>query len=340
MPVFGKVIDKMKEIQIGIDIGSYSVKAAAILHSKKGPNLVQFSIKNVNNDIVSAITAAHSELGIAKSKVVSSVSGPSAMVRYIDMPCMTDDELQSALKFEAEKIIPYNIDEIELDAQIIEPLDGNRMRVMIAACKKDLLKKRIDMLSSAGLKPIIMDIDNFALANSFMSSDIDTESACGLINIGYSKTDVHIVKACKSYFSREIDIGLNQALKLVSDNMSISNEEALKALEDRLGGLQDGNDAVSEILLDVFSRLYDEIRLSFDFYENRYANSVFKVYISGGIAVYEPAIAMLKQISGRDVEKWSPFNKIYLPDELLSKDIHKLAPQLAISVGLALRRVE
>jgi type IV pilus assembly protein PilM len=336
--------ESSKDIQIGIDIGGHSVKAAAISHGKSGPRLVQFSIKPIGDNIIRAISEAHSELGLTKTRVVTSVSGPTVIMRYVDMPAMTEEELEGAIRFEAEKVIPYNINEVELDARKIETLDDNHMRVMIVAVKKDLIDSQIKILSEAGLEPVIIDIDSFALANAFMHTAIDPDNICGLINIGFNKANINIVKTDKSYLSRDIDIGGSQAVKTISDSMSLPQREALRIMEERLANFQSISEDEKKVILtplsDMLSRLSDEMRLSFDFYENRYAHNVAKIFISGGMAVNEVLMDILRQFTGRDIKRWNPLSNIEVSNDLISRGIEAFSPQLAVAIGLGLRRPE
>jgi type IV pilus assembly protein PilM len=333
-----------KDIQIGLDIGSHSIKAVSVSHAKGQPRITAFSIKPVGDNIIRAINDAYSELGLTKARVATSVSGPTVIVRYIDMPSMTDDELEGAIRFEAEKVIPYNINEVELDAQKIEPLDGNRMRVLMVAVKKDLIDSQIKILSEAGLEPAIIDLDSFALANAFVNAGIDKESVCGLINIGFVKTNINVIKGDKSYFSRDIDIGGSHVVKLLSDSLSVPQKEAAKIIDEKFSNFDSLSDdekkLISTPLSDVLSRLIDEIRLSFDFYENRYANNVAKIFVSGGMSVYEVVINFLKQAMGRDIERWNALSNIAVSNDLVSKGIEAFSPQLVVAIGLGLRRPE
>ncbi|TRZ50518.1 MAG: hypothetical protein D4S01_06530 [Dehalococcoidia bacterium] len=155
---------------------------------------------------------------------------------------------------------------------------------------------------------------------------------------------MNIVKGNKSYLSRDIDIGGSQVVKLISDNLSLPQKEALKIMEEKLSGFSNIPEDEKKIILtplsDILSRLIDEIRLSFDFYENRYANSVAKIYISGGMAVHEAVIDFLRQAMGRDIEKWNPLAKVQVSNDLVSRGIEVYSPQLAVAIGLGLRRTE
>jgi type IV pilus assembly protein PilM len=333
-----------KNIQIGMDIGSHSIKAVAILHTKQRPRLVNFAIKPVENNIIRAITEAHAELGIPKVRVVASVSGPTVIVRYVEIPSMTEDELQGATRFEAEKVIPYNINEVELDSAKIEDLDGKRMRVVMVAVKKDLIDSQIKILQEAGLEPAVIDIDSFAIANAFLNTGIGNSSVCGLINIGFNKTNLHIVKSGKSYFSRDIDIGGYQIVQLIADSMSLPEKQAIKIMQNCLSGADDTSadekKIVAGFLHDTLLRLVDEVRLSFDFYENSYTHSVDNIYISGGITIYDIVTNFLKEHLGKETLVWSPFENIDTPEGFLSEESKGLVSQFAVAVGLGLRRVD
>lgn len=335
----------LKNIQIGIDIGTYSVKSVAISHESQVPRLENFSIKPVDGNPVKAITEAHAELGIPKKKAVFSVSGQGVIVRYIELPAMTDDELKGAARFEAEKVMPYNINEVELDALKIENLEGNRIRVVIVAVKKELIDSQIKILSEAGLEPVIIDVDSFAIANAFINTGIGNSDVCGLINIGFSKSSLHIVRGGKSYFSRDINIGGRQIISLIADDMSLSEKEAAQVMQDRLLQLNDISEDEKKPIIgplsDILLNLIDEIRLSFDFYENCcYAGSVNKIYTSGGMATAEIVMDFLKEYMGKDVGRWDPLINLEVPEGIMSKGLKTLTPQLVTAIGLGLRRTD
>jgi type IV pilus assembly protein PilM len=336
-------IDKknLKNIQIGLDIGTYSVKSVAISHERQMPRLENFSIKPIDGNTIKAITEAHAELGIPKTKVVFSVSGPAVIVRYIELPGMTDDELKGAARFEAEKVMPYNINEVELDALKIENLEGDRIRVVIVAVKKELIASRIKILSEAGLEPAIIDVDSFAIANAFVNTGIGSSDVCGLINIGFSKSNLHIVRDGKSYFSRDINIGSGQIISLIAGDMSLPEKEAAEIIQDRLLRFNDISDdekkPITGPLSDILIKLVDEIRLSFDFYENCYASSVDKIYISGGMATTEIVMDFLKEHIGKDATRWDPLINLEVPEGIISKGLKPFTPQLVTAIGLGLR---
>ena len=166
MPLF----KKEESVQVAIDVGSHCVKALAVSHGKAAPLLLNFSIKPIGDNVIESIKQAHAELRCAKTKVVVSVSGPTVIARYIDIPSMNDEELAGAIRFEAEKVIPYNINDVQLDFTKIEDLEGNKMRIVMVAAKKDLIDSQINMLREAGLEPVIFDVDSFAITNAFISS--------------------------------------------------------------------------------------------------------------------------------------------------------------------------
>jgi len=332
-----------KTTQIGLDIGDYSIKAVAIAHGSARPVLTGFAVKSVGNNIVNAIKDAHAELGLTKTSVNVSISGPAVVVRYVEMPVMTEEELKSAIRFEAEKVIPYNIDEVELDAAKLEDINPTRMRVVIVAAKKDLIQSQLKILSEAGLTPIIFDIDSFALMNAFTNAVNDPGAVCALINIGSKRSNLNIVKGNASYLSRDIDIAGYEITKILSERLAISLQDAEKIKDDKMSKFSELSDEdkkqIEGPLTDALMLLADELRFSFDFYENHYSGSVNKVYISGGVTTHDIVTSSLKEIVGRETQRWDPFANIDIADNLDKKILEKIKYQLAVATGLALRRV-
>ena len=331
-----------KDIEIGIDIGSHSIKAVAISSAGAKLKLLSFSIRPAGENIVKAIKDAHAELGLTKNKIITSISGPAVIVRYVEMPSMTDEELASATKFEAEKIIPYNISEVELDSSKVEDLSGNKMRVVIVAAKKDLIDSQLKMIHEAGLEPLLVDVDSFAVMKAFMNAGINNDAVCGLLNIGAKRTNLNIIKGEISYLSRDISIGGDDITRAISDNLSISVGESDKIKEEKLSKFlqltAEEKKGIEAPLEEVLSRLTDEVRLSFDFYENHYASNVDKVYISGGTSKPKVVEVFLKESLGREALRWDPLANIEIAEKLDSLMLDESRPQLAIAVGLALRR--
>lgn len=333
-----------KDIQIGLDIGSHSVKAVAISHSGPKPKLLNFSVKPVGGNIVKAIKDAHAELGFVRNKIVTSISGPTVIVRYVEMPSMTEEELRSATQFEAEKVIPYKIDEVELDSAKIEDLKGNRMRVVIVAAKKDLIDSQLKMVYETGLEPVALDVDSFAMMSAFTNAGIDSGSVCGLLNIGAKRSNLNIIKGRISYLSRDINIGGSEITGIIAENLSLTEVESERIKKERLSRfLQlsgEEKKGVEAPLEEVLSRLADEVRLSFDFYENHYASSVDKVYISGGTSKPKVVESLLKESLGRETLKWNPLVNIDVSERLDRLMLNESQPQLVVAVGLGLRRIE
>lgn len=337
---FGKKEDNA--IQIGLDIGTRSVKAVAISHEIPKKKLIGFCLKPIGEDIIKAVKDAHAELKLTQTKVVTSVSGSGVIARYVEMPSMNDDELKSAVKFEAEKVIPYKLDDVILDFARIQGASKNRMRVVIVAVKKDVVETHLKILEQAGLEPLLLDIDSFAVMNAFTSADIDKENVCGLINIGAKRTNLNIAKGGVSYLFRDIDIGGNEITKRIAAN-HIKEVKDPKSIEEKLSILAqlppEEKDLMNRYLEEVLSRLTDELRLSFDFYENQHAGGISKVYISGGMVNSEIVESFLREGLGRDTFRWDPLAGMEIDPGLDTQALDGVRYQLAVSIGLGLRSI-
>src|SRR5204862_6695638 len=156
--------------------------------------------------------------------VVTSVAGQSVVVRYVPMLKMSDPELKQAIRFETDKYLPFELDEVVLDCQPLKrpPAGagadnegkGGQMNVLLAACKTNAIQEKIDLLLGQGLTPIAIDIDLFALANAWELCGLPAEElgegeerAIALVDIGAVRTSINVLCGGESCFSREINIG-------------------------------------------------------------------------------------------------------------------------------------
>ncbi len=299
-----KGLDKTKH-KVGLDIGTSSVKAAALAHQRQGFELAAFAVEPFEGErskekVGGALRRAFERLNIKEKKVVISVAGHSVVVRQVLFPKMSEGELKSAIRYEAEKHIPFNISEVYLDVQVVDKkAEDNKMKVLIVAAKKELIGERLNYLKEAGLEAEAIDCDSIALTNAFIFNNpkLGKDKTVALINIGASMTNVCILKDEVLNFVRDIDIG----------------SEGLENLE-------------------------AQIRSSFDYYENQFGKGIDGIYLSGGGSKKEGLSSCLSQAFGIEASAWDPTKNLTISQKVLMQQLKDVSSQLAVCIGLAMRR--
>lgn len=334
---------RKKEIHVGIDIGTRLIKTLEVSQEATINRLTKFQLTEISSpyseeSIASALKTAFEKLGTSTKEVNISLSAPSAIVRFVDMPKMKPDDLKTSLKFEAEKYIPFNINEVIIDASILENASDEKtqMRVLLAAAKKDYVDSRLAMLKGLGLTVSLIDIDSFACYNAFCNSSQspDGSKSTALLNIGYAQTNVIIARGSNPFFTRDIQIGGRDMAKAIAQNLEIAEEKADKLIYDP----KDQILRVEEAVKPVLGSLADELRLSFGYYENQNGKSVDEIFISGGIARMPGILNLLEGDLGAKPALWDPFAKFEINQELDMKRLESVRSQFAVCAGLAIRR--
>jgi len=292
--------------KVGLDIGTSSVKVAMLAHQKQGNfELSAFAVESFEGEpskenIVQAIRRAFEGSNVKEKKVIISVSGQSIVVRQVLFPKMNDEELKSSIRFEAEKYIPFNINEVYLDAQVIdEKAKDNKIKVLIVASKKELIDERLAYLGEAGLEAEAIDCDSIAVTNAFILNNpgLGRERTFALINIGASMTNVCILKDEILNFVRDIPIGAQN-----------------------------------------LENLETQVRLSFDYYENQFGKGIDGVYLSGGGSKHTGLVEHLFHAFGIEASVWDPTKNLAISPTVDKQLLRDVSSQLAVCVGLAMRR--
>jgi type IV pilus assembly protein PilM len=303
-----------KKSLLGLDIGSSSVKAVEL--TKVGQGLVITGLGKAEIEgpegIGDAINKAIKEGGIKTKRVCSSVSGRSVIHRQVPMMAIPDAELKQAMEYEADKYIPFDVSEVQLDAQRLRESEGDQgapagqMKVLLVAAKKSLIEEHINLLQSVGLAPSIVDVDFLSLGNAFELRNsmlgINDNEVRALVDIGASKTDINIMRGNASFFQREIFMAGNDLTEAVAKRFGEDPKDVEKMKKDPGGALESMQDAMLPVLEDIGS----EIRLSFDYHENQYDQEVKEVYISGGSVLFPGIDTMLTQIFNLPIKVWDP----------------------------------
>lgn len=296
-----------EQFSVGLDIGAAAIKLVKLKSSKGRVQLCDFAVQAAVPDLTAGLKKLIQSQGI--QRVNLSVSGPATLTRYVLFPKMNDDELKQALKFEAQKYIPFPIDEVNLDACILKTgLPDNKILVLLAAVKKEFLEQRLKLVADAGLETNTVDIDSLALIKAFNFNypQDSGAKAVALLNIGAATTNLNILEDGISCLSRDILIAGNQLSRQLNEAM--------------------------------VANLANEARASFDYYESQGAFSVGKIFLSGGGSLCPGLKDMLVNLLGVEAEYWDPLRKISISEALDALKVKTLSAQLAVAVGLSLRK--
>ncbi len=340
---------------IGLDIGSKYIKAIQLKDLKGGYQLERFGMVSLLPElivdgsildaprVIEALKGLISEANIKAKNAVISVSGHSSVIiKRISLPQMAEEELEESIKFEAEQYIPFAIEDVNLDFQILEQRqEENQMEVLIAAVKKDKTNEYVSVVSGAGLNPVIVDVDAFALENVYeINYEINPNENIALINIGASTINMNILKGGISVFTRDSSLGGNLLTEALQKEFTISydNAERLKYGEAVEGVSQED---VASVLVSASEDIIGEISRSFDFFRStsKQGDEIHEIILSGGCALVKDFVPLLSERVGIGVKIIDPFKNIRIPDSFDKGYLKKVEPIVAIATGLALRRI-
>lgn len=343
---------------IGLDIGSSSVKLMELDQDRRSGayRLVSFGTAPLppeaivdgavmnTNVIVDAVRGLVQRHRVKTKNVVASVSGNAVIIKRINLPRMTIDELEESIQWEAEQYIPFDINDVNIDVQVLEGAseDPSQMEVLLVAARKELVNEYQSLIQQAGLKPVIVDVDAFAVANCFELNYDPDPGTVALINIGASNVNIHVLRGGVSAFTRDIGMGGRQFTEEIQRTLNISYEEA-EAM--KVGG--DDRDAdsvvpeqVEQVLANQSEVLATEIQRSLDFYlSTAPEGAISRVFLSGGAARTPGLARAITAKTGLSTEIADPFRRIQIDERAFHPSfLSDVASQAAVVVGLALRR--
>lgn len=348
-----------KKPLIGLDIGTNGIKFCQLKQGKRNYQLVNFGLALLppetivdgaliaSDTIVDTLRELFEAHRVRGKEVAISVSGHSVIIRKIALPQMTQEELQESIQWEAEQYIPFDMNDVYLDVEILNPQssENNTMEVLLVAAKKDMVNDYLEVVQEAGLTPRVVDVDCFAVQNQFeMNYELPLTETIVLINIGSSVSNINVISRGVTTFTRDISpLGGNIYTEEIQKQLDVSYEEAeiLKA------GGELGADAdavvpqeVERVIHMVSEGVASEIQRSLDFYMATSAdNNLARIYLSGGTAKIPSLYRTIEQKLGVPVEIINPFKNIEVDSNRFDLEyLRDVAPIAAVATGLAFRR--
>ncbi len=357
---------------VGLDIGSHSIKLAEIDDTKKGLVLKNFGVIGLPKDAIvegsikdvgvaaSAIKTLFKNLNVKNKNVAISISGFSVIVKKISVARREESELETSIHEEAEQYIPFDISDVNLDYEVLtspgEEVTGEKaegeegeaakkesdiMDVMLVAAKKDIIEDYESLIQLAGLNPMIMDVDAFAIQNAYETSSGAQSGCYAIINVGAEELGINAIKNGVSIFTRDSSYGGSQITDAIMTKFNISYEDAENV---KLGGTKIDDKqkaALEEIFTTMISGWVQEIKRALDFLSTTYPDeSIEKILVGGGAYRIPGFLKYLETETEIPVEELNPFASLQINEKTFDPEyLSYIAPQAAVAVGLALRSI-
>lgn len=342
---------------LALDIGASKLVIAEFKAVKpSGLELVDYAVAPLGVDpdstadpsayIVSAIRDILKSSGIRPGPVAISISGQMVFPRYVKLPPVAPDKISQIVRYEAQQNVPFPIDEVVWDYQLVGQETGD-LSVMLVAVKGDVVKNLTDCVEAAGLEPVLVDVSPLALYNAVRYNYADLPGCTMILDMGARSTNVVFVEGTR-IFSRSIPVAGIAVTKDVMKEFELSFEEAeqLKVAHAFVGfgGAYEGHevgvaDRTSKIVRNVMTRLHAEVTRTINFYRSQQGGSQpSMVLLAGGCSIIPHANTFLREKLKVDVDFLNPFRNVAVSPHVSSEKIGAELHLLGEVVGLALRR--
>ncbi len=338
---------RSKASSVGMDIGNDSVKLIELIRSADSYQLVHWGIEPIEgNSAAAAVKKILEKFEIQTKSPATAVFGKGTLIRYIDLPRMSLEELKKSFAFESDKHLPFPQNQIFTDCFILDPHGKDKtMSVLVAASKKEIVNERIQLLSQLGLRPNTISINAIAIANVFHTLGLNGEdaslasaspeaksSAAAVLDMGENVSNLMVLKGHLPCFNRDIFIGGQELDKRIANVLGVNVADAKKIKLDP----KDKQETVLGACESILSGLISEIRLSFDYFITEKNSPIAKLYLAGGNANVNGIVNLFAKSLDLPVELWNPILSLKVSPGLSMEELNKNASRLGVALGLAL----
>jgi len=381
--MFGFLKRKQKSL-IGMDIGSNVVKCLRLDLAGERPLVTHFAMKTLPPEaivdgeimdrelVIECIQEVAATAGIPDEPVASAVAGRAVIVKKIVMDKMSAADAREAIYWEAEQHVPFDIDDITLDFQILqEDIGADQMELLLVAAKKDMVLGHAELIRDAGFQPFVIDVASFANQNTWeygsshspveetlpegdgsvdeLSAFAGEEAAApsadhyrasefvALLDVGGGVTNVHIVRDGVPFFTRDLPVGVAQFVEEFQKQLGLTYDIAQRVARGHFADVD--QQMVTDIVRSVGNEIYQGLEPSLSYLKTTgEADGIDRIVLCGGGAHLPGLLEYLAESYNVPSEKSDPLAGLdYDPEIFAGNDIDELSPLLSVSVGLALR---
>ncbi len=343
------------KVTTGLDIGSSSVKLVRM--ENKGGNyairsmgirelpaeaIVAEEIKD-RDTIIFAIQNLIEQTDPSIREVAISVSGHGVLTDKFTIDRKTGTEAEQAILFEAEQRAPFDVEDVTMDFHIIDSdEETNKMDVLLVAARNEFLTSILEVVTDAGLKPVLVDTDAFAILNAYeINYDIDPDRVTALINVGYDVTNVTFIMDGKYHSTRDVSAGGRVIFDTIQREFRLNQELAAKAIKGEMETSID-QDMLKATIVTSAEEMISGIEVAFSYFKSiAKVNAIDWIILSGGGALIPFLPEFIQSKLNVPIEIANPLRNIeYDPDMFSYIQPERIAPLLAVPIGLAARKVK
>ena len=338
-----------KKTTVALDIGSGLIKLVVVTHGSGDPVLSKVAYTSVVDDaivegeimdpgiVADAIRGLMASAGVKTKQVVIAVGGRDVIIKKIQMDRMTEAEARSVIRWEAEQHVPFDMENVELDFQILDPEgEGLQMTVLLVAAKRELVENKVALLAEAGLTASIIDVDAFAIHNAFeINYPDEMRGVVALVNIGHEMTNVNILEDGIPVLTRDLPLGTRRFREDMQRERGISADEADQLLQ----GVE-RNELLDPFLESRGEELAVGIERAAAFLQSasRSATGISRLWLTGGGGRIPGLAKVLGDRLRLPVELANPLARVRVAEGVFATmDPDEISPLLMLPIGLALR---
>ena len=343
---------------VAIDIGSSSIKLVQLTDFKEGQyELTHFGMMPLDKECIveGAIKKPYQVVDALKNLIkaekiqsryaVSAVAGEAVFIKKITVPVMSEEKLSEKITQEAEQYIPFDIDEVVLDFQILGKINGNKeekmMEALLVAVQRGIIDERTDILLEAGLKPAIIDLDLFALMNAArLTNDLSSMGTIALIDLGDSFTHINIIQNGVIGYTRDIPVGGGYLTNMLMSKFKVPFEQVL--------AIKRGNfspdireEEVIETIIQAYNNILEEIQKYFDYFSTLSNHKMEKVLLCGGGSMIRGLDDYCADYLKIPVETLNPMQGVKVNPKVFDRSlVDEMSGLSTVALGLARRKFD
>jgi type IV pilus assembly protein PilM len=339
---------------VGLDIGANSLKLVKLDHTKSGYSVSAIGIRELPPDAIVSDEIRDREAVIFNIQslidqtdprirdVVISISGHGVITDRFTIDRKTGAEAEQAILFETEQRAPFDVDDVSLDYHVIKvDEDINKMDILLVAARKEYLKMVLDLIEDAGLRPVIVDDDALAILNAYENNyEIDPSRITSLVNIGHDVTNITYLVDGLYHSTRDVSSGTRDIYNAMQKEFRLNPELTNKAIKGEMNDSID-QDMLKATIISSMDDLMSGLELAFSYFKSQAkVENIDWIVLSGGGALTPYLPEFLQSKLNIPLEIANPLRSIdYDPELFQYLQPEKIAPLLAVSVGLAMRKV-